>query len=131
MTTRLHGQTVVQAWSKAGVMVGGSLASESGNGFVANTGINGVRFQVRPTSFVASVKDDPAPDAVQQTIPRDTPVWLRVERVGDDLNGYYALDQAGIRLGGDGLESSDHPHGSECLRWPGPFVSSTTGLTTT
>ena len=41
------------------------------------------------------VNDGFALDAVQQTVTRDTPVWLRIERVGDDLNGYYALDEAG------------------------------------
>ncbi|MCH8219031.1 MAG: hypothetical protein IH892_19910 [Planctomycetes bacterium] len=95
LTTRHHSQTVVQDWSKAGVMVRGSLAPESGNGFVANTGVNGVRFQACLAGFIASVNDGSALDAVQQRVRRDTPVWHGIERVGDDLNGHYALDEEG------------------------------------
>ena len=79
--------------SKVGVMIRESATPESTNIFLANTGVNGVHYQVRNETGISTINDDPTLDGIQQNIARDEPVWLRVERVGNTFTGSYTLEE--------------------------------------
>ena len=81
-------------WAKAGIMIRESLAAESANAAVLQTGANGVRFQARVATFANSTNDNAAVDGTQGTL-SGVPVWVRLDRSGNEFNGYYATDEAG------------------------------------
>jgi hypothetical protein len=76
----------VNAWTKAGVMMRGALASSSAHGFmlVAASAIRGVPFQRRPVAGGTSVSSSGS----QSTAPR----WVRLVRAGDVITGYESAD---------------------------------------
>lgn len=92
IVAKIESMDVAHDWSKVGVMIRESLSPESSNAFVCSTGANGTRYQYRLQAFVDSTADDAARDAVQQAL-APAPVWVKVERVGDELNGYYAVEE--------------------------------------
>ncbi len=81
------------AWAKAGVMIRHTLDASSVWALVCWAGENGVRFQTRPTTAGAGASDTPVATAEQIAI--RTPAWIKLERKGDQFNGYYATDAAG------------------------------------
>jgi hypothetical protein len=77
-------------WAKAGIMIRETLDVGSRFAAVYLTGSNGVRFQARLLSNDAATSDSPV--ATPEQIVLIEPVWLRLERVGDAFNAYYATD---------------------------------------
>ncbi len=78
-------------WAKAGVMIRTSLDPSSAWAYVLWAGENGVRFQMRPTIAGAGASDTEIGPPADQVALR-TPVWVKLERTGNDFKGYYSLD---------------------------------------
>ncbi len=78
-------------WAKGGVMIRETL--EPGSKFAAvymSTSANGVRFQKRAQSDSGATSDtDVATDEQKTTV---EPVWLKLERNGNEFNAYYTTD---------------------------------------
>jgi hypothetical protein len=81
------------AWAKAGVMIRQGLDASAPWVYVLWAGENGVRFQMRPT--IGGAGDSDTPVATPEQIALRTPVWIKLERKGDQFNGYYATDSEG------------------------------------
>ena len=90
---RVNSQTEVHDSSKAGVMIRESATPESANVYLFNTGSRGVLYEGRRATFINAESASGGPDGVQQNIARDEPVWLRIERIGNTINGYYSLEE--------------------------------------
>ena len=90
---RVNSLTAVHDSSKAGVMIRESGAPDSANVYLFNTGNRGVLFEGRRAFNINSESAPGGLDGVQENIARDEPVWLRIERVGNDINGYYSLEE--------------------------------------
>jgi tetratricopeptide (TPR) repeat protein len=93
-------------WAKSGVMIRESL--EPGSRFVGVyvTPDYGVCFQARAVTAGLAVSD-PAPSQEQQAL--RPPVWVKLERKGNQFHGYYATDAAGTAW--------------TPMRWKPPMVS--------
>jgi hypothetical protein len=77
-------------WSKAGIMVRETLDAGSKHASVyVTTPANGIRFQSRPETDASSTADDAV--ATEEAKAQTEPVWLKIERIGDEFNAYYAL----------------------------------------
>jgi len=77
-------------WTKAGVMIRQSLEPDAAFAAVYVTGDNGVHYQARLRAMVDAVSDTDVATA-EQTALRE-PVWIRIDRTGDQCNGYYSTD---------------------------------------
>lgn len=84
LTAQVTGITNINAWAKAGLMIRESLAAGSRHASVFATAGNGVCFQRRKTTDAASAHTSGPLRAV--------PVWLRIERIGNQLTGSSSPD---------------------------------------
>ncbi len=82
----------VNAWSKAGVMIRDTLAADSTFGMMVATGTNGVTFQHRLLAAGAATSDTPTPRDTAAENQDAEPVWVRIDRTGNDFNTYWSLD---------------------------------------
>ena len=80
------------AWAKVGVMIRATLDPGSRYALVCATPGNGVRFQARLLNLGGATSDTPVATAEQ--IALQVPVWIKVERSGDEFNGLYSTDGA-------------------------------------
>ncbi len=80
-------------WAKAGVMIRQGLDASAPWAYVLWAGENGVRFQMRAT--ISGAGDSDTPLATPEQIALRTPAWIKLERKGDQFNGYYATDSEG------------------------------------
>jgi len=80
-------------WSKAGVMMRQTLDASSAFVMACVSSANGIRFYSRPTTGASTNTDSSVAPAAQQAAA--APAWVKLERVGNEFNGYYALDEAG------------------------------------
>jgi hypothetical protein len=80
-------------WSKAGVMIRETLNESSAWAYVVYGGTNGVHYQARLTANAAATTDSTLTLPPDQTGAR-APVWVKVERKGNQFNGYYATEAA-------------------------------------
>ena len=78
------------AWTKAGVMIRQSLDPDAAFAAVYATGDSGVHYQARLRAMVDAVSDTDVATAEQ--IALREPVWIRIDRTGDQFNGYYSTD---------------------------------------
>jgi YVTN family beta-propeller protein len=84
IVARILSQTNTDPWAKAGVMIRENLSSGSRNATMLATPANGLQYQNRQLAnkrsyTVAAGNGAAAP-----------PVWLRLKRVGDVIQGYYS-----------------------------------------
>lgn len=79
-----------EAWTKAGVMIRQSLDVDSAFAAVYATGDSGVHYQARLRNMLEAVSDTDV-STTEQAALRE-PVWIKIERVGDQFNGYYSAD---------------------------------------
>ncbi|MGD2095259.1 MAG: hypothetical protein PVH77_09665, partial [Phycisphaerales bacterium] len=79
-------------WAKAGVMIRQTLEPDSKFAAVYITPGNGCRFQGRLTPVAEAVSDTPV--ATDEQIAITAPYWIKIERDGDNFNGYYSSDGA-------------------------------------
>jgi len=84
ITARVASLQNINAWSKAGVMIRASLATNAANAFMAVTPGNGVTWQDRPTSGSAT--------AYNNTTGLAAPYWVRLVRNGSTITGYVSAD---------------------------------------
>jgi hypothetical protein len=84
ITARITSLTNPDAWTKAGLMIRGSLAPSSRHAMLVMSGANGVAFQYRPSDGVNMVNQ-----AGSATVP---PRWLRLVRQGNQLTGYESAN---------------------------------------
>ncbi len=78
------------AWAKGGVMIRETLDAGSTFAAVYSTPGNGCRYQARLTTDVAAVSDTSVATAEQTAL--SAPHWVKIERMGNDFNGYYSTD---------------------------------------
>ncbi len=93
MVAQVQGLDTVDVWSKAGVMIRDTLNPGSVHAMMVATGTNGVTFQYRPVADAASDSDTGAGErSAQQANQSDEPVWVRMERKGNQFSGSWSLD---------------------------------------
>jgi len=77
-------------WAKAGVMIREDLSAGSRFAAVYATPGQGVRYQARLISLGAATSDTTIATDEQKGL--KIPVWIKIERVGANLNCYYSSD---------------------------------------
>ncbi|MCU0915631.1 MAG: discoidin domain-containing protein, partial [Planctomycetes bacterium] len=77
-------------WAKVGVMIRESMAPGSRFAAVYATPGNGVRYQARLTTDAAAVSDTAVATPAQ--IALKAPVWVKMERTGNNFSGSYSTD---------------------------------------
>jgi len=89
---RIDSLVDTHASAKAGLMIRESL--EAGSRFAMShmTGSNGFRFTTRPATSSAAANDGGQATA-EQDAARE-PLWLKLERTGNEFNAYYSNDPA-------------------------------------
>jgi regulation of enolase protein 1 (concanavalin A-like superfamily) len=90
IVARVEGLVDSDPWAKAGVMIRQSLQAGSPWAGVFLTGTNGVRYQARLAENGSATSDSTVATAEQMAMVE--PVWIKIERTGTDLKGYYSLD---------------------------------------
>ncbi|MBN1361814.1 MAG: hypothetical protein JW993_14555 [Sedimentisphaerales bacterium] len=80
-------------WAKAGVMIRQSPDPASQWALALQSAANGVHFQARLGLGVSATSDTSLTLPEEQTSVT-TPVWVKLERVGNQFNVYYATDEA-------------------------------------
>jgi hypothetical protein len=90
MIARVDSLADSDVWAKGGVMIRETLEPGSAFAAVYMTGDNGVHYQARLEADVAAVSDTSV--ATDEQIAEREPVWVKIERVGNDFNGYYSKD---------------------------------------
>ncbi len=78
VTARVKALTPTNAWSKAGIMIRGSLAANAANAFLAITPGNGSTSQSRSA--------DGGSTGFSSTAGLTAPYWLRMQRVGNSFS---------------------------------------------
>ena len=103
-------------WAKAGVMIRETLDADSERANVTCSTQNGVRFHTRQTTGALGRSDTPV-ITPEQTALR-APVWVKLERKGDQFFASYATKKEGSTPGLDahGPESTNDSHASNRLR---------------
>lgn len=84
IVAHVAGLAAAHPWTKAGLMVRGSLSGDAPHGFAMLTGSNGISFQGRPQ-----------PSGLSQqfgVLPGAAPAWLKIERRGVVVNAYTSAD---------------------------------------
>ncbi len=79
-----------EPWTKAGVMIRQSLDPDSAFAAVYMTGDSGVHYQARLRAMVDAISDTDVATAEQMALRE--PAWIKIERTGDQFNGYYSTD---------------------------------------
>jgi hypothetical protein len=77
-------------WTKGGVMIRETLDAGSTFAAVYATPVYGCRYQARLTADVAAVSDSGVVTTEQTSLV--APYWVKIERVGNNFNGYYSTD---------------------------------------
>lgn len=81
---KMNSVEAIDDWTKAGIMMRSSLDADSKNAFICITPSNGVSFQYRKNT------DDKTDKA--QSSGLSAPQWLKLERIGDVITGYFSSD---------------------------------------
>ncbi len=90
IVARVNSVSWSDAWAKAGVMIRESLSPGSRFAGVYATPGNGVRFQARLGTASSATSDTSVATVEQKAL--QTPVWVKLERVGATVNAYYSRD---------------------------------------
>lgn len=93
LVARIESLTETHNWVKAGVMIRDTLDPNSIFAGVYMTGAHGVSFQARRQEGTNAERDAGVATHEQQMIAG--PAWLKIERMGNQIKGYYAIDEAG------------------------------------
>lgn len=84
VTAKVASMTYIHDWAKAGVMIRESLDADARNAFTAVTPANGVIFQKRSETGSGTNSLIAFGSAA--------PLWLRIQRVGDQVSAYHSAD---------------------------------------
>ena len=90
IVARVDGIYRSNEWVKGGVMIRESTEPGAPFAAVYLTGDYGVRYQARLESDVDAVSDSSV--ITDEQVAMRAPVWVKIERVGNDFNGYYSAD---------------------------------------
>jgi hypothetical protein len=77
-------------WAKAGVMIRDTLDAAAKFAAVYVTPGNGCRFQARPAANLDAVSDTSVATPEQMAVA--APYWIKLERTGNQFNGFYSSD---------------------------------------
>jgi len=80
-------------WAKAGVMIRQSLDPSSTWALALASPGNGTHFQARVTTAASATSDTSLTLPASQTTAQ-IPLWVKLERKGDQFNAYYAVGEA-------------------------------------
>ncbi len=96
MIAQVQSLETVNDWSKAGVMIRDTLDAGSAFAMMVATGTNGITFQYRTLGAADAAADNGDRDAASDPAmdQDDEPVWVRLDRTGNDFNAYWSLDGA-------------------------------------
>jgi hypothetical protein len=83
------------AWAKAGVMIRESLDPGAAWAYILSSTGNGVHYQARLSTGASATSDTSLTTLPAEQTSATAPVWVKLERVGNEFNGYYATDEAG------------------------------------
>lgn len=83
-------------WAKAGVMIRQSLDADSAWAYSLISADNGAHFQTRTSAAVNATSDTSLTLPAEQT-GVEAPAWVKLERIGNEFNVYYATDEAGTQ----------------------------------
>jgi hypothetical protein len=92
IVARVNSLTNTNAWAKAGVMIRQTIEAGSSWALVLASPANGVHFQARLTSGGGATSDTTLTLPTEQTSAQ-IPVWVKLERKGDQFSGYYATGE--------------------------------------
>ncbi|HNU30370.1 MAG TPA: discoidin domain-containing protein [Sedimentisphaerales bacterium] len=87
---KVESLTRANEWTKVGLMIRESVDPAARFAAVYATPDYGVRYQARLTNAGAAVSDSAVATAEQ--IAMRAPVWLKIERSGNDFNAYYSTN---------------------------------------
>ncbi|MHC4518702.1 MAG: DUF1349 domain-containing protein, partial [Planctomycetota bacterium] len=90
IVARVESLVDTDPWAKAGVMIRDTLEPASKFAAVYITAGNGCRFQAREATNVGAVSDTSVATPEQMAV--TAPYWVKLERTGDQLNGFYSAD---------------------------------------
>jgi len=93
ITARVDDLANTNSWAKAGVMIRETLDAGSSYAFTLYGGQNGAHLQARLTTGASAISDSTISTSGQNAA--RAPVWIKLERKGNQFNGYYATDIAG------------------------------------
>ncbi len=91
ITAKVESLTNVNDWAKTGVMIRESDGADSVDAYMVTSAASGLSFQYRLETFVNATSDTGTRSDVWINH-NERPVWVRVERIGDLLNGYISVD---------------------------------------
>jgi hypothetical protein len=91
IVARVESLAITDPWSKAGVMIRETLDSGSTFAMAVLGSQNGVRIQMRLTTGVAATSDSTTAAGTGQITAR-APVWLKIERKGNQFFAYYSTE---------------------------------------
>jgi len=93
IVARVDSLVNTDAWAKAGVMIRQTLEANSSWAFILASPGNGVHFQARLTSGGSATSDTTLTTLPAEQTSAQIPVWVKLERKGDQFNGYYATGE--------------------------------------
>ena len=104
LIARIESLTKTHDWAKAGVMIRETLDPNSIYAAVYMTGGHGVSYQARRQANTDASNDANVATSDQKALA--APVWIKIERVGNNINGYYATDDLGVNW----MSMAGNPH---------------------
>ena len=136
-------ENYIDPWSKAGVMIRESLATNAANAFIGVTPGNGVVFQNRSSTGGSTISNN--------VTGMSAPYWVKLVRSGNTFTGFYSSDGTGwTQLGSAtftmasttyaGLAVASHDDYALCIAtfdrvtgpgWAPPYPTTPTGLAAT
>jgi len=90
IVARVESLRDTDVWAKGGIMIREGLDAGAKFAAVYLTGDNGVRFQARAFTNGDATSDSPV--ATPEQIALREPVWIRLERAGDEFSAFYSND---------------------------------------
>jgi regulation of enolase protein 1 (concanavalin A-like superfamily) len=90
ITAKIESVEDVHEWTKAGVMIRESLDLNAAFAAVFATPGKGVRCQIRSTTDGMAISDTPV--ATREQVALHAPVWVKIERKGDQFTAFYSPD---------------------------------------
>ena len=91
ITARLESHPHVHEWGRVGVMIRENLDPGSAGASLYATGTHGIRIGSRPLAFAAASHTGGSNAAMAN---QEEPVWLKLERSGDNINAFFTPDPA-------------------------------------
>jgi regulation of enolase protein 1 (concanavalin A-like superfamily) len=93
ITARVESLTATDAWAKAGVMIRQTLDPSSTWALALASPGHGAHFQARLTLSASAVSDTSLTNLPTEQTSAQIPLWVKLERKGDQLSAYYATGE--------------------------------------